>query len=118
MTPEEIELLKGDMPLKVKDGSDFIALQEGENTYATEARERDARLSSHTIPGKILQDYQDILLSVNEVDYTPNNIIKSLQENIGPYGFVIDNPYKGYAEKFKDALEARLDVGMTLRCFA
>ena len=104
VTPEEIELLKGDMPLKVKDGSDFIALQEGENTYATEARERDARLSSHTIPGKILQDYQDILLSVNEVDYTPNNIIKSLQENIGPYGFVIDNPYKGYAEKFKDAL--------------
>ena len=105
VTPEEIELLKGDMPLKkgVKDGSDFIALQEDEKTYAAEARERDARLSKHTIPGKILDDYQDILLSVNEVDYTPNNIIKSLQENIGPYGFVIDNPYKSFAEKAKDA---------------
>jgi len=105
VTPEELELLKGDMPLKkgVKDGSDFIALQEDEKTYAAEARERDARLSKHTIPGKILDDYQDILLSVNEVDYTPNNIIKSLQENIGPYGFVIDNPYKSFAEKAKDA---------------
>jgi len=101
VTPEEINLLKGDMPLKrgVKDGSDFIALQEGENTYASDARERDASLSSQ--PGQ--KDYQDILLSVNEVDYTPNNIIKSLQENIGPYGFVIDNPYQGFAQKAKDA---------------
>ena len=48
------------------------------------------------------KNYQDILLSVNEVDYTPNNIIKSLQENIGPYGFVIDNPYQGFAQKAKD----------------
>ena len=42
MTPEEVELLKGDMPLKVKGGSDFIALDEGENTYAADARNRDA----------------------------------------------------------------------------
>ncbi len=119
VTPKEVDLLKGDMPLKkgVKGGNDFMALQEGENTYASDARDRDESAldvfeinedgsSSKTFITdyykKKQQNYQDIFLSVNEVDYTPNNIIKSLQETIGPYGFVIDNPYQGFAQKAKD----------------
>lgn len=121
VTPKEVDLLKGDMPLKKTDNAvppgDFIALDEGENAYAKVARERDEKnlarfginedgsLSKTFMPEYFTnqqKNYQDILLSVNEVDYTPNNIIKSLQENIGPYGFVIDNPYQGFAQKAKD----------------
>lgn len=119
VTPEESEILRGDMPLKkgLKGGSDFVALQEGK-TYATEARNRDKKyidflgINEEGSSSKIFQsdyykneqqNYQDILLSVENVDYTPNNVIKSLQEQIGPYGFVVDNPYKSISEKAKDA---------------
>ena len=115
VTQKEVDLLKGDMPLRkadAVDGGDYsgeegvaILTNKDEKMLAKLAINEDGS-SSKTFAVEyytnLQKNYQDILLSVNEVDYTPNNIIKSLQETIGPYGFVIDNPYKGYAQKAKD----------------
>jgi len=44
----------------------------------------------------------------NNIDYSPENIHKSLKDNIGKYGFVLDNPSSSNA--IKDALTGDLET--------
>tara|TARA_R100000541_G_C1897072_1_gene83920 strand:- start:93 stop:8627 length:8535 start_codon:yes stop_codon:yes gene_type:complete len=95
VTPREIDLAKGDKILKNKKQDGLGETSYDYKRYSLDAIEKELLRTQQSFSNSLITD-------VSEVDYSPNNVIKSLKEKIGPYGFVIDNPYKSYTEKIKD----------------